>query len=292
VKRIITRYPGILIAVFTLAWALVEIIGSATGGVSAYQVVWTRYGVHLAFMALVFGPRRKLALLRTKKLPSQIFASLLMLGMPLCFIWELQRMPVQDASVVFWIAPAMIVVMSMVMGRKYGGMGTVVATVIGLLGAVLICDPDAGVLRRGALLGVGMAVCFSLYVIVVKSMSGEALLTKLFHTALWVFIALSLGLPYFWKTPTVRGTGAMIVIGLLGWIGLLSLDLAIEVMPVGILAPVLYTQLVWDMLLQWPLREMPLDARTIIGALLALGAAVPALLVRVDAADARNGVAV
>jgi drug/metabolite transporter (DMT)-like permease len=291
-KRILSSYPGILIAMFTLAWALVEIIGSQTGGVSAYQVVWTRYGVHLAFMALVFGPRHGRDLVRTRRLPSQIFASLLMLGMPLCFIWELERMPVQDASVVFWIAPALIVGMSMIAGKRYGGIGTVIATIVGLAGAILICDPDAGVLRRGAILGVGMAVCFSLYMFVVRSMKGEALLTKLFHTALWVFMALSLGLPYFWKAPTVRGMIAMTAIGLLGWIGLLSLDLAIEAMPVGILAPVLYTQLVWDMLLQWPLREVPLDTRTIIGALLALGASIPALMHRASTTDSEPGAAV
>lgn len=289
-KRVVANYPGLLIAVFTLCWALVEVIGSATGGVSAYQVVWTRYGVHLAFMALVFGKSEGLALVRTEKLSSQVFASLLMLGMPICFIWEMQRIPVQDASVVFWIAPALIVGMSIVSGKRYGGMGTIVATAIGLVGAVLICNPDSGVLQRGALLGVGMATCFSLYLFVVRSMHKEALLTKLFHTALWVFIALSVGLPYFWKTPTFRGTGAMIVIGLLGWVGLLSLDLAIEIVPVGVLAPVLYTQLVWDMLLQWPLREMPFDSRTILGAILALSAAVPGLLRRTDRARVTHGV--
>jgi len=203
-----------------------------------------------------------------------------MLGMPLSFIWELQRMSVPDASVVFWIAPALIVLISIVARMQYGGLTTIGATLVGLVGAILICSPDAGVFRRAAVLGVGMAGCFALYMVVVRSMQHEPILTKLFHTALWVFLSLTIGLPMFWKTPTVRGMVAMIVIGLLGWLGLLALDLAIEVMPIGLLAPVLYTQLVWDMLIQWPLRMEPVDMKTVIGAGLALAAAVPAMMRR------------
>ena len=264
-----------------------EIVGPAAG-VSAYQVVWTRYGVHLTFMLLLFGPRRGTELVRTRRLGSQIVASLLMLGMPLSFIWELQRMSVPDASVVFWIAPALIVLISILTHKQYGGFATIAATLVGLLGAILICSPDASVFRRAAVLGVGMAGCFALYMVVVRSMQHEPIVTKLFHTALWVFLSLTIGLPMFWKTPTARGMLAMTAIGLLGWLGLLALDLAIEAMPIGLLAPVLYTQLVWDMLIQWPLRMEPVDTKTVIGAGLALGAAVPALMRRSSSTASRH----
>lgn len=256
-----------------------EIVGPAAD-VSAYQVVWTRYAVHLAFMLLVFGPRRGKGLVRTARPARQVVASLLMLGMPLCFIWGLQRMPIRDVSASLWLAPAMVVGISVATRRPYGGIRTVVATSIGLAGAMLIWSPDAGLFRRATIFGAGAALCFSLYLVVVRSMPHERILTKLFHTALWVWVSLTLGLPFFWKTPTVGGMMAMVAIGLLGWLGLLALDLAIEAMPVGLLAPVLYTQLVWAALLVWPLRHSPLDGRTAVGVALALAAALLALLRR------------
>ena len=83
--RGVVRHPVVLVSVFTFGWAFVENFGSASG-VSAYQVVWTRYGVHLALMALVFGPRHGTALVRTAEPAREMICSLLMLGMPLFFI--------------------------------------------------------------------------------------------------------------------------------------------------------------------------------------------------------------
>lgn len=200
-------------------------------------------------MLLVFGPRHGKDLVRTARPARQIAASLLMLGMPLCFIWGAQRMPVQDETAALWFAPVIVVGISGMIGWSYGGMRTIIATAIGFAGAMLICAPDAGLFRRAAVLGLGAALCLSLYLVVVRTMQHEKIITKLLHTGLWVWLLLTLGVPSFWKTPTVRGAIAMTAIGLLGWLGLLALDLAVEAMPVGVLAPILYTQLVWSVAL-------------------------------------------
>lgn len=286
-KSLITKYPGLLVAVFTLCWAVVEVIGTAAN-VSAYQVVWTRYAVHLAFMLLVFGPRHGRALVRTARPGRQVIASLLMLGMPLCFIWGLERMPIKDEAAALWLAPAMVVAISVAIGWPYGGRRTVITTAIGFAGAMLICSPDGGVFRRADILGVGAALCLALYLVVVRSMQDENILTKLFHTALWVWVSLSLGLASFWKTPTLRGMIAMVAIGLFGWLGLFALDLAIEAMPVGLLAPVLYTQLVWATLLERLTGYLTLDKRMVAGVALALVAVLPALFRR-SARSASDG---
>jgi drug/metabolite transporter (DMT)-like permease len=248
------------VAAFTLCWAVVETIGPAAG-VSAYQVVWTRYGVHLAFMLLVFGPRYGKDLVRTSHPGRQVVASLLMLGMPLCFIWGAQRMPVQDETAALWLAPVIVVGISGAIGWSYGGLRTIVATAIGFAGAMLICAPDAGLFRRAACLGIGAALCLSLYMVVMRTMAHERIITKLLHTALWVWLVLTLGVPSFWTTPTVHGAIAMAAIGLLGWLGLLALDVAIAATPVGALAPILYTQLVWAVVLARLTGQVTLTAK-------------------------------
>ena len=277
-----------LVAAFTLCWAVVEVIGPATH-VSSYQVVWTRYAVHLAFMLLVFGPRHGKNLVQTAQPGRQVVASLLMLGMPLTFIWALQRMSMDDASSVLWLTPAMIVGISAAIRWPYGGIKTLIATAIGFAGAVLIYPPDGGLFRRATILPLAAAVCLALYFVAVRSMSREKIVTKLFHTALWVWAALTLGLPTFWKTPTIRGMVAMSAIGLLGWVGLLALDLAIEAMPVAELAPVLYTQLVWGIILARLFGQVTPDRRAVVGVALAAAAALPALMRRSARAAADEG---
>jgi hypothetical protein len=270
-KRLRFTHPALYIAIFTLCWAIIEMLG-ASAGVSAYQVVWTRYGVHLAFMALVFGPRYGTALVRTPKLGQQIFGSLLMLGMPLSFLWALRTMAPNDAWSVFWVAPLLVIAIAAAMRDRLGGVWTTMASVCGLIGAWLIYKPDLGIFQPAALFAFGMALCFALYMVVMRSMRQEPIMTKLFHTALWVFIGMSVILPSVWYRPTLHGLLAMIAIGVFGWFGLYALDRALEAAPAAILAPVLYTELVWDLLLHWR-PHVALGGRTDLGALLIVVAA-------------------
>ena len=269
--RRLTARPALLVSVFTCCWAVVELIGPATG-VSAYQVVWTRYGVHLLLLTLLFGRSRGVSLVRTSQPVTEIICSLLMLGMPLCFIWALSRMSMSDALAVFWTAPLMIITITAVMGGEYGGMRTIFACVAGLIGAVLICRPDFGVLRPAALLALGMAACFAFYVVGMGSLRGDPILVKLFHTGLWVFAALTLVQPFVWHTPSTRGLVAMIAIGALGWVGLYALDQAIEAASPALIAPVFYTQLAWETLLE-SREQLMHQPRALAGIIIVLAAA-------------------
>jgi drug/metabolite transporter (DMT)-like permease len=278
-KRSFLNSPPLLIGIFTLTWEVMERVATAAG-VTVYQVVWTRYAIHLAFLAIVFGPRHGLGLVRSSLLPQQIFRSLLMLGMPLCFIWGVQRMPFQDLLGVFWTAPILVIVIATMTGDHSGGMLTLAAAVIGFIGALLICKPGAGVFHPAALLALGMAACLAAYPIVSRGMRHEPELVKLFHTALWVFIPLSCVMPFFWQTPTMRGFMAMSAVGVLGCGGLYALDRSVEIAPPALIAPVLYTQLAWDVLLRWVGHATLPDTKTLIGTLLVFAAAIPAFFWR------------
>jgi drug/metabolite transporter (DMT)-like permease len=201
-----------------------------------------------------------------------------MLGMPLCFIWAIPRMSDQDMLAVFWTAPVLVIAIAVVTRGQSGGVLTLAAAVIGFVGIVLICKPDAGVFRPSALLALGMALCLALYLVMSRAMRHEAELTKLVHTALWVFVPLTFVLPLFWQMPTLQGLAAMSAIGVMSCGMLFALDRAVERVPPAFLAPVLYTQFAWDMLLRWSLHAATPDARTLTGTLLVFAAAGAAVL--------------
>lgn len=277
--RRILNHPAVQMSLFTFGWAIVEPLG-AFAGVPAYQVVWTRYAVHLAFLAVVFGPRRKLDLVRSPRLFRQILRSLLMLVMPLSFIWAMQTMAPQNVLSVFWIAPVLVIVMAAFTNDQRVGLWTLLATVTGLVGTMLILKPNVDAFQPSALLAVTMAACLALYIVMTRAMRDEIVLSKLFHTALWVFISLSFALPFFWQTPTLRGILAMIGIGLLGLFSLYMLERAVDHMPSAQLAPVLYTQVAWELLIQWSGHATTPDKKAILGFVLVLAAAIPPLLRR------------
>ncbi len=223
---------------------MIERIGEGIQA-SPYQVVWTRYGTHLALMVLVLGTRRRGALVRTSRPALQITASLLMLGMPVCFIAALQRMDVTEVMSVFWISSVIIAPAAvLLLGEDPNPLH--LAGVLGAAaGAVLVTGPHGGLFRLAAVFPLAMACCFAAYLLTIRALRREPVSSKLFHTAFWVFLALSLALPSFWRRPSAGDLLAMTAIGALGCLALLALDRALELAPALIVAAATCTQPVW-----------------------------------------------
>ncbi len=78
----------------------------------------------------------------------------------------------------------------------------------------------------------------------------ETTAARLFYTALGVWVPLSLGLPWFWRTPTLRDLAVMMSIGVLGYLFLLALDRAVDATPVSGTAPFALAQPIWAVLLR------------------------------------------
>ena len=280
----------VFIAVSMLCWSLMEILGPGTG-VSGYQVVWTRYGVHLLGMLILLGPRHGARLVRTPHLGQQVFRSLLMLGMPLCFLWSVERIAFRNTLAVFWICPLVLIAVTQMFGEKSGSLKLLLATVPGFLGAMLIYRPDARVLHPAAVLALVMALCFAMYLVVSRRMKEEFIFSKLFHTALWVFASLTVFLPWFWLTPTIRGFASVVAIAVLGWCGLFMLDRAVELSSPAHLAPMLYLQVVGIVLIEAvTTRHLP-GPRNIVGVLFIAIGLVVAVVRNYDLAMASDTIA-
>ena len=53
-------------------WAVIENIpGFLSQHYTSFEIVWLRYSVHIVFMLVIFGPRVKLRLVRTRHLGLQ-----------------------------------------------------------------------------------------------------------------------------------------------------------------------------------------------------------------------------
>lgn len=285
---------ALLLAGFSFFWSIAETVVPASG-VSLYQIVWSRYAVHLAVLVLLFAPRRGVpALVRTPRPGWQILRSLLMLGMPLCFIFGVRMLRPGNMLGIFWIAPFMIVALAAFSRASFGGVRTLVAAGTGLVGVWLVLRPDSDALTPAALLPIGMAFCFALYIHMTAQMRDEAILPKLVHTALWVFLALSLLMPAVWRTPSLAGVGSLVAIGSIGLFGLYLLDRAVDTDRWAALAPVLYLQVVYEVLFRWGLRDMAPGRLGLLGMGLIVLAVLPAFFgreergSRQDAAPARS----
>jgi len=267
------RDPGrramLLLALFALAWAVVEGLFGARlqQHYALMQVVWCRYAVHLLCLLLVFGWRHPSRLWRTRRPVFQLSRSVLMLVMPASFALSLAAGDrAGTVWALFWAAPLMILFLA----RRWLGervprwVGVVAA--IGLGVAALMSEPGLPGSLGGALLPLLMALSFSVYVVMTRSLRDEPVQVNLFYTALGVFALLTPLMPVVWRMPNAHDALLLAGIGALGLVALWALDRACESAPVAAVAPTLHVHLLCMALVEWAAAGEPLSHRAMLGA--------------------------
>jgi drug/metabolite transporter (DMT)-like permease len=241
------RYSMLLMIAFGVLWAVLESVAThLSRGYSPYQVVWTRYAVHLGFMLAVWGWRQPLSLVKTHRPVFQFGRSAMMLIMPVSFVVGATRGLDRDTLMaVFWVTPVLILAFSSVFLRETPTLQLCLAAASAIAGAVLLLSPEhAPNSMRLLLWPLVMAASFSLYIVMTRSLRTESTRANLFYTAFGVFLALSPLMPAVWVTPTPHDLAVMVAIGLLGWVSLYCLDRMAADAPVTEVAPLSAVQVV------------------------------------------------
>jgi drug/metabolite transporter (DMT)-like permease len=236
-----------LAAAFAVAWVVLEgVVGARLQGrYSLMQVVWCRYAVHLAALLLLWGWRRPAMLWRTRRPVYQLARSMLMLVMPLSFALALQSgTPPGTVWAVFWSSPLLILVFARWMLAERPRWWHWTSASLGTIAAAGMLVPSQPVAAPLLLLPAAMALSFSVYVVMTRSLRSETVRANLFYTALGVFLALTPFVPGIWVTPSVTDALLLIAIGLLGLVTLFVLDRSAACAPVSKVAPVFYVHLV------------------------------------------------
>lgn len=266
------RAGMLYIVVGALLWAAIEGIGVLLANDhNPLQVVWVRYATHLLFLVALFAPSRGKALVRTTRLRLQLVRGLLMLLMPLCFLAALSLSEPEDVLGVFWIVPLLTMVLSVWLLRERVESWRWPVVLGGWIGALLILRPSSGALGLSTLPALGMALCLALYLVMTALLRDQSTLTNLVYTATCVLAPLSLLVPAVWSMPTVRTLALMAAIGLLGLGALFMFDRAIDMAPVSGVAPMLYTQPLWALVLAVVIGDDHLGKAGLLGAVLVAG---------------------
>ena len=238
------RRSMLMMVAFVFLWTAVELLAAALlVRYSPYQVVWFRYGVHLAAMCLFFCWTDPASMWRTARPARQWLRSLLMLCMPASWIMGMQYGVAPDTlMVVFWTCPLLVMVLAHLLLGERAPLVVWVAGGLSCLGATLMFVHGALSWSLGLLFPFAMALSFSLYVVMTRSLRHEPLRVNLFYTALGVFVLLTPAMPFLWGTPSRLDLLAMVGVGLLGWLALFALDRMAAAAEVSRSAPLLSLQ--------------------------------------------------
>jgi drug/metabolite transporter (DMT)-like permease len=215
--------------------------------IDTLQVVWGRYTAHFVLSFLFVNPWTTPGLLKTKRLGLQIVRSTLLLLSTVFNFSALHYLQLDQTSAIGFTTPFFVALCAGPMLGEWIGPRRWIAILVGFAGVLLVTRPGAGGIHPAAILSVLSALCYALYNLSTRVLAAyDSTATTVFYSALVGMLVTTVPLPLVWTTPAnpwlVAGMAAT---GACGWIGHLFLTMAHRRAPAPILAPFMYTQIVW-----------------------------------------------
>jgi drug/metabolite transporter (DMT)-like permease len=258
-------------------WVVVDLLAGFLGRpYSPYQVVWTRYGVHLLLMLALWGWREPRTLWHTRRPLLQIARAMLMVAMPVAVILAMTTGTGYTAVWSgFWVAPLMILAFAWVGLGEQAPVSLWVACVVAVAGTTLLLGgPELPHSASGLVLPLIAAASFSLYVVMTRMLRGEHILANLFYTALGVFVVLTPFVPRLWIMPTGHDLVVLSSIGIIGFCVLYAVDRMASVSTVATSTPIVALQVPFTIGSDAVFAQHIPGMRVWAGACLVVGAAV------------------
>jgi drug/metabolite transporter (DMT)-like permease len=259
-----------------LVYAMALLLFSGMDAVSKYlalrhavpQVAWMRYSVHLLLMTVIFAPAMGNRLVSTKRGGLVLLRSMCLVGITICMMFALRRLPLAEATSILFVAPLLVVLLAKPVLRERIGAARWGAVLTGFCGVLLVVRPSGTLDGIGVAFALATALSNTAYQLLTRILSHtENAIVMLYYSALVGTVIFSLSLPWFWYATVPSALDAVLYcsLGTLGFVGHLCFTLAFRDAPASLLAPVTYLQLVWAGLLGWLVFAQVPDGYTLLG---------------------------
>jgi drug/metabolite transporter (DMT)-like permease len=197
-------------------------------------------------------------------------AVLLAIGLSTLFI-GIGMLPLSNSMALYFSSTLFLVILSYPILKEKIGFVQGIAVALGLIGVLIIAKPGGDVFHWGTLfviMGALMESAYNLYGRLLSTTHNSFILT--FLGSLLPALVVLIALPFVWITPDFWGWIFLIVLGLGGGLGQLCVTFAYRYAPAGIIAPMIYSALLWSIMLDiilygnWPTESLFLGCGIII----------------------------
>jgi drug/metabolite transporter (DMT)-like permease len=245
-----------LMVAFCLIAPLIDVSSKAAAQQVSVSVVTTaRFVVQGALMAPVVLAMRLDWRMSRLALGLTVLRALALILSTYCFVAAIQVMPIADALAVAFVEPFVILLIGRLMLDEQVGPRRLAACAVGFFGAMLVIQPSFAAFGPVALLPLGTAFSFAIYMLVTRRLSREMhAVTMQLHTAL---VAALLCLPLM-ALGAASGLPAFAVVmpqsapywafcfgvGLAATVSHMAITYALKFAPSATLAPLHYLEIV------------------------------------------------
>lgn len=254
------RAVGLLLAALTCL-ILLDASGKWLGaaGVPVAATTWSRYAGHLLVALAVFLPLHGLAALRTAHPGRQLLRGALMVAVTMLYFAALARMPLAQATAVFFMTPVMTTVFATVFLGERPGWPTWAAVACGFGGVLVVVRPGTDLPTDGVLLALAAAACNGAYQTLTRAQAHadapqvQVVYAGLVGAAIMTAAAPLWWTPGWWAAPSLTATDWTLfaATGLLGAGGHLLLARAYRLAEASRIAPWGYLQMLLSVAIGW-----------------------------------------
>jgi drug/metabolite transporter (DMT)-like permease len=217
------------------------------GFMPTVQVVWARYIAAFVLALFMSNPIGRPQIMRTARPWLQLGRSTLLLASTALNFFALRYLQLDQAIAIIFSTPFIVAALGGPILGEWIKWRRWAAIIVGFCGVLLVARPGAGGIHPAALLSAMGAVCYAVYSIstriLARSDSNE---TTNFYSNLVGAVLASVAVPFVW---TPQSDPAIIIMmcamGLFSGLGHYLLIIGHRLAPASVLAPFIYTEIVW-----------------------------------------------
>ncbi len=238
------------------------------------QVVWARYFTHFLIAAAILNPWSTPEGWQTSQPGAQILRGLFLFGATAFNFLAITYLQLAETAAIFNIGPLLVALFAIpLLGEKIG-IRRWSAILAGFVGVLIVTRPGLGGLSWASLLSVGAATCYAFYAITTRKLAAtQSPSSLLLISAAVGAVVLLPVLPFVWQWPQSWLTWMVfLIMGVLGAAGHYLFILAHRLAPAPVLAPFIYSAIIWMVLLGYVIFGDIPTIWTIIGSCVVIGA--------------------
>ncbi len=248
---------------------------------SVFLVLWARYAGQMAVVTPFAWHRGGARFWRTRHLALQLMRSACLFAATVCFFSGLRYLPLAEGSSISFLAPIFIVILAQPLLGERPTRIRWVAVWLGFAGILVLLRPGGAVFHPAALLLIGAAFFNALYQLLTRKVTGDAVHTTLFFSALVGAIVSTLALPFAAGSAPITGFTLflLLLLGVFAGTGHWLITRAFLLAPASLLTPFSYLQVVWATILGYAIFGQIPDRWSFVGMGIIVGSGVMLALV-------------
>ena len=218
--------------------------------VSPVQVLAIRSWIIIFVILLVLFARKEVNALKTKRPIAHGVRGALGFAAPLCFFLALKRLPLADATIVFFASTFILTAMSALVFKERVGVHRWGAVITGFAGVLIAVNPQGDGELSAYLLVLCSAFVYAMLLLTGKRLAEkDSVISLVFSFNLMLGVVSTLLLPLVWIPVTWTIVGILLLLALLALCEHYLLTAAFSKAQISAIAPFEYTSVVWATLI-------------------------------------------